>query len=768
LDAKAVFAPKTHHRDRPVPRDDRSISKEETYAGKVQQSDPVSLGDQGTFVNEPSQDSMVIGSTDLSQRYLIESTIGHGGMGEVHLATDTRLKRKVAIKRIKNQSTNNATLLRRFLTEAQSIAQLNHYHIVQVYDYGHDSQGPYLVLEYVDGGTLADKLKSGPMPIEDGIRIICQVCDGLSKAHAAGIIHRDIKPANILLTADGVPKLADFGLARVENFDSGHTMAGSVLGTLDFMSPEQRLDIKLTDERSDLWSLAATFYQMVTGRSPKIIRLDAVPIQLHQILNKALEDDPADRFQEAYEFSESLKKIRFGEKTTVIPQSESHVGKCAECQNVNDINRKFCKVCASSLRFQCLKCNKDIPVWDSICGECGGKQDVLIKEKEHEYDELLMVCDTLISKYDYEPCIEIVMKLEKLDKARFDKYLIIAKDIRARIHESREKINKLFEEALIYATQSNYKNAISTLEEIPLASLSDQFNNSLNEWKRKSEKLELLEKQINHAVERNQLFEALEKIDDALEIDINNTYMHKLKENVTRKKELELDSLLSEFEMAIERHDYDKSFLITDKLAGIKHPSFHKYQKMSVSFAELAKSHKKQYDQEIVKRMDAVHFKVFSLLNQEQYWEVTDYIGNIKHPIHEKTKILVRESEQKIYDPLNCTTSAGNITIEGTTNQEMSVEYSCDFCGAMLIASIDEIDKEFDCPECGKKVVTPGRDLLEIHLRNISEVIKKEGASSNIEKFGPYLTGVLIPIISLFLAIVIVYINNPFHHWFKF
>ena len=91
-----------------MPRDDRSISEEKTYAGKIQQSDPVSLGDLGTFVNEPSQDSLVVGSTDLSQRYVIESTIGHGGMGEVHLAIDTRLKRKVAIKRIKNQSTNNA------------------------------------------------------------------------------------------------------------------------------------------------------------------------------------------------------------------------------------------------------------------------------------------------------------------------------------------------------------------------------------------------------------------------------------------------------------------------------------------------------------------------------------------------------------------------------------------------------------------------------------------------------------------------------------
>jgi serine/threonine protein kinase len=315
-----------------MPRNERSISDEATYIGKTKSSDPISLGDHDTLGTESSRDpsSLCINFSNLAQRYVIESVIGQGGMGMVHVAIDTRLKRKVAIKRIKlkNHPASNTTLQRRFLTEAQSIAQLNNNNIVQVYDYGHDEHGPYLVLEYVDGGTLADKLKTRPMSLEDSVQIICQLCDGLRKAHEAGIIHRDIKPSNILLTSEGVPKLSDFGLARVEGFDSGQTIAGSVLGTLDFMSPEQRMDITLTDARSDLWSLAATFYQMVTGKRPNVIRLSAVPPETQAFFSKALEDEPSQRYQTANDFQMALirsiqdDKKQTREKTTQLAKEE--------------------------------------------------------------------------------------------------------------------------------------------------------------------------------------------------------------------------------------------------------------------------------------------------------------------------------------------------------------------------------------------------------------------------------------------------------------
>jgi len=477
LDAKAVFAPKTHHRDRPVPRDDRSISEKKTYAGKIQQSDPVSLGDQGTFVNEPSQDLSVIGSTDLSQRYLIESTIGHGGMGEVHLATDTRLKRKVAIKRIKNQSTNNATLLRRFLTEAQSIAQLNHYHIVQVYDYGHDTQGPYLVLEYVDGGTLADKLKSGPMPIEDGIRIICQVCDGLIKAHAAGIIHRDIKPANILLTADGVPKLADFGLARVENFDSGHTMAGSVLGTLDFMSPEQRLDIKLTDERSDLWSLAAVLYQLVTGRSPKTIYVDNLPVSLREILLKSLEEGKDQRYQSAIEFRNALSQANLAQV------QDLNEGECPNCLTKNDPNRRFCRKCAGSLVARCLSCDEKVPVWEEVCDNCGVRQSLLLSEIRQKMSSEQIQAEGLLNNYDFDKALSIVKSLRDQSDPRLMQHKLWAEQFATKVELERAKsvdyVDTLMSLALAYEKTYDYESGLREVEKVP-QNLRDVFSESHN------------------------------------------------------------------------------------------------------------------------------------------------------------------------------------------------------------------------------------------------------------------------------------------------
>ncbi|HIF02413.1 MAG TPA: serine/threonine protein kinase, partial [Nitrospinaceae bacterium] len=140
------------------------------------------------------------------------------------------------------------------------------------------------------------------------VNIFGQLCDGLAKAHAVGIIHRDIKPANVLMTEDGIPKLTDFGLAKDDTTDNGMTMEGAVIGTLDFMPPEQRQAAELTDHRSDLWSLAATFYQMLTGKSPKIIKFSDVPALLHDALGKALEDEKEDRFQSALEMKEAVQQ----------------------------------------------------------------------------------------------------------------------------------------------------------------------------------------------------------------------------------------------------------------------------------------------------------------------------------------------------------------------------------------------------------------------------------------------------------------------------
>ena len=235
-----------------------SLGDDATFAGaaKRRHADG-SLGDEGTVDDAAGGQGTTIDDidvVDLESRYRIEGTLGQGGMGAVLLATDTRLGRKVAIKRILGESSGNRTAVNRFLTEAKSIAALNHPNIVQIYDYGRAKDGPFLIMEYVDGSSLLDRCRDGALPLERVVDLACQLCDGLANAHDLGIIHRDIKPANVLLTKDGLPKLTDFGLAKARASDYGQTMTGAVLGTPDFMPPEQRRDACLVDARSDLWS----------------------------------------------------------------------------------------------------------------------------------------------------------------------------------------------------------------------------------------------------------------------------------------------------------------------------------------------------------------------------------------------------------------------------------------------------------------------------------------------------------------------------------
>jgi WD40 repeat protein len=360
--------------------DDRTFTGEREVPGKQEQS----LGDAGTHaggmdssISDLELDGQVSDSDlpliDLAARFEIEGELGKGGMGAVQLATDRQLKRKVAIKRIHASS---QSALNRFVTEAQSIAALNHFNIVQVYEFGRDEEGPLLVLEYVSGGSLFDRLKEGKLEVEDAVSITCQLCDALAVAHEQGIIHRDIKPANILLTTRGEPKLTDFGLARQESVDNGQTMTGAVMGTLYYMAPEQRRDATTADARSDLWSLAATLYTMITGKTPDVIRLDQLPANLAPVIGKMLEEDPSERYHAAGDFKAGLRKGM----TMAVPDVATPVapdlvvGVCPSCNTANETSRKFCRGCRGALIEPCLSCEKDNPVWEDVCGECGSSQ----------------------------------------------------------------------------------------------------------------------------------------------------------------------------------------------------------------------------------------------------------------------------------------------------------------------------------------------------------------------------------------------------------
>jgi len=208
--------------------------------------------------------------------YEVVSPLGAGGMGEVYRARDTRLGRDVAVKVIADAARGDADRIARFQSEAQLLAALNHPHIATIHGLEEANGSQFLVMELVEGETLAERLKSGPIPVGEALGVARQIADALQAAHEKGIIHRDLKPANIALTSNGQVKVLDFGLAKMlEGVASGDisvsptmslafTQAGTILGTAAYTAPEQARGRRV-DKRSDIWAFGCVLYEMLTG-----------------------------------------------------------------------------------------------------------------------------------------------------------------------------------------------------------------------------------------------------------------------------------------------------------------------------------------------------------------------------------------------------------------------------------------------------------------------------------------------------------------------
>src|ERR1017187_4629029 len=279
--------------------------------------------------------------------YEIVSPLGAGGMGEVYLARDTRLDRSVAVKILPSHLSEDPEAKQRFDREARTISSLNHPNICTLHDVGHQDGIDYLVMEYLEGQTLADRLAKGAMPIEQVLRYGTEICDGLEKAHRSGVVHRDLKPGNIMLTKTGA-KLMDFGLAKAslasEAAASGlsatlatppgsHplTAQGSVVGTFQYMSPEQ-VEGKEADTRSDIFALGAVLYEMATGKRAfegktaasamaAVLERDPAPISsvqpmsptgLDHVVQGCLAKDPEVRWQSVADIGRELRWIASG------------------------------------------------------------------------------------------------------------------------------------------------------------------------------------------------------------------------------------------------------------------------------------------------------------------------------------------------------------------------------------------------------------------------------------------------------------------------
>src|SRR5438477_528346 len=273
--------------------------------------------------------------------YRIESLIGVGGMGEVYLAQDERLGRKVALKFLPERLTANNSQLSRFKSEARAASALNHPNILTVYEIGTEGNRHFIATEFIEGVTLRAALARGRMSVHDALEVAVQVASALAAAHKTGVVHRDIKPENIMIRPDGYVKVLDFGLAKLTEqklasdkqdltvIDTQHTHAGLLVGTPRYMSPEQMRGEK-ADARSDIWSLGAVIYEMVGGvpafagatpsdciasilktEAPPLSRVaPAAPTELQSILHKALRKNRDERYQTIVEMLTDLRSLQ--------------------------------------------------------------------------------------------------------------------------------------------------------------------------------------------------------------------------------------------------------------------------------------------------------------------------------------------------------------------------------------------------------------------------------------------------------------------------
>jgi eukaryotic-like serine/threonine-protein kinase len=271
--------------------------------------------------------------------YEIQAPLGAGGMGEVYKARDTRLERTVAVKVLSSHMSASPDSRQRFEREAKTISQLSHPHICALYDVGREGETEYLVMEYLEGESLLDRLGKGALPLEATLRFGQEIADALDKAHRQGIVHRDLKPGNVMLTKSGV-KLLDFGLAKamaapapqssLTSLPTQHnlTQEGTILGTFQYMAPEQ-LEGKEADSRTDIFAFGCVLYEMATGRKAfsgasqaslisAIMQNDPLPISsvqpmsppaLDRVVRKCLAKDPEDRWQSAGDLGSEIRWI---------------------------------------------------------------------------------------------------------------------------------------------------------------------------------------------------------------------------------------------------------------------------------------------------------------------------------------------------------------------------------------------------------------------------------------------------------------------------
>jgi eukaryotic-like serine/threonine-protein kinase len=292
----------------------------------------------------------------LADRYELEELVGAGGMSSVFRAHDRLLDRKVALKILHQEYTDDDEYVERFRREARTVASLSHPNIVTVIDRGEHEGRQFIVFEYVDGDNLKQMIeRRGPAPVETALELAIQVARGLSFAHQNGLVHRDVKPQNVLLNGDGQAKVTDFGIARSLDVQHGMTQTGTVLGTSDYIAPEQAQG-QHVDEHTDIYSLGVVLYELLTTETPfsgenfvavamrhinepapsVLAKRGDVPPRVDAAIQRAMAKDPADRFSTMADFCRELEACLAERRTGVYtaPPRRLRVRRTARRGNV--------------------------------------------------------------------------------------------------------------------------------------------------------------------------------------------------------------------------------------------------------------------------------------------------------------------------------------------------------------------------------------------------------------------------------------------------
>lgn len=446
-----------------------------TIIRKKPEADPVdgnsgafTIGDRLTRKFEKKQARPHLKGPLLEGRYELLDEGKKGGFGIVHRARDVKLNRIVAVKKILTSRITDQQAMARFKGEAEAIASMNHRNIVMVFDREIDCEEPFIVMEYIEGGTLGDFLKSrgGKLPLSEALTLMQGVAQGLAYAHRKNLIHRDIKPANILIAEDQgtvVPKLVDFGLARMGA--SELSVSGYGLGTPFYMPPEQLRDAKNINHTADIYALGKVLYVVLTGEEPHNVDESLLPPApaLVEIVRKCLKTKPEERYFSVDEFIAALGRLRGNAHTDRQSGMES-LNLCPTCSRSNPEEAKFCEGCGQGLVRFCPECERENRVQVQFCPGCGTDIDGFFRMEEAVERMQRHVDEARYSRVIKE--FSLLPAENKNRGVRGEELWGVLRQLKKQAEDKIAEMARLEEEAHAAAGQDDWERAVACVEQL--------------------------------------------------------------------------------------------------------------------------------------------------------------------------------------------------------------------------------------------------------------------------------------------------------------